>query len=364
MDREKIVILGGGNGALGFAAYLGLRGRKAFLWEFPEFRKDLAQIYERGRIVATGVVEGETEVECCDELGRAIWDAGIVMVVVPAFAHRRLAIEIAPYLEENTILVLNPGRTGGALEVAAVLKEKGKKTPIAETQSLLFACRRKGEGGVHFNGVKRSLRVGVFPSKHTSEVVGRLRQIFPQFQPVPDVLTTSLGNIGAVFHPPSALMNVGVIESGRTYDYYRETMTPAVVRVIEEVDRERMSLARVVGAEVFSVQSWLRDSYQLGEAPLYQMLRENPAYQGVAGPHDIHTRYITEDVPTGLVPMESIGMLYHVSTPTISGLISVANSMIGVDFRVSGRNLDRLGLRGMVTSDIPTFLREGEVLRS
>jgi len=159
-------------------------------------------------------------------------------------------------------------------------------------------------------------------------------------------------------------MNVGVIESGRTYDYYRETMTPAVVRVIEEVDRERMSLARVVGAEVFSVQSWLRDSYQLGEAPLYQMLRENPAYQGVAGPHDIHTRYITEDVPTGLVPMESIGMLYHVSTPTISGLISVANSMIGVDFRVSGRNLDRLGLRGMVTSDIPTFLREGEVLRS
>jgi hypothetical protein len=77
MDREKIVILGGGNGALGFAAYLGLRGRKAFLWEFPEFRKDLAQIYERGRIVATGVVEGETEVECCDELGRAIWDAGL-----------------------------------------------------------------------------------------------------------------------------------------------------------------------------------------------------------------------------------------------------------------------------------------------
>ena len=166
------------------------------------------------------------------------------MAVVPAFVHRRLAEEIAPHVEENALLVLNPGRTGGALEVASILAQKGKHIPVAEAQTLLFACRRKGEKAVHLSGIKNLLKIGVFPSKRTNDVMIRLKKIFPQFQAVPDVLTTSLGNIGAMFHPASALLNVGPIQSGRDYDYYRETMTPAVTRVIEKVDQERMAIAR------------------------------------------------------------------------------------------------------------------------
>jgi opine dehydrogenase len=136
-------------------------------------------------------------------------------------------------------------------------------------------------------------------------------------------------------------------------------MTRGVTKVIEKVDQERMTLAKAAGAEVFSAQAWLRESYQLKEASLYEMLQSNPAYQGISGPQDIHARYITEDVPTGLVPMEAFAQLYGIPTPTISALISIANSLIGADFRASGRNLERLGLHGMNPSHIPVFIKEG-----
>jgi opine dehydrogenase len=359
MKEESIVILGGGNGALAFAAYLGLKGENVRLWEFPEFRKDLEWVYQNHRIQTTGEIEGEAEVKCHEDLGQALRGATLLMVVVPAFVHQRLAEEIAPWVEEGAVVLLNPGRTGGALEVARILNQRGRQIPIAEAQTLLFACRRKGERAVHFNGIKDILRVGVFPAKKTGQVMARLKKVFPQLRSVPDVLTTSLGNIGAMFHPASAILNVGTIQSGRDYDYYREAMTRAVVRVIEQLDQERIAIARGAGAEVFSARTWLQESYHLKEDSLYEMMQGNPAYQDISGPKDIHTRYITEDVPTGLVPMEAFAKIYGTPTPMISALISIACSLIGKDFRADGRNLERLGLSGIGSADIPAFIREG-----
>ena len=120
-----------------------------------------------------------------------------------------------------------------------------------------------------------------------------------------------------------------------------------------------MAIARASGADAFSAQDWLRESYQLKEASLYEMIQINPAYRGISGPKDIRARYITEDVPTGLVPMEAFGRIYDIPTPTISALISIADSMIGTDFRASGRNLERLGLEGLGPLEIPVFIKEG-----
>jgi len=359
MERGKITVLGGGNGALGFAAYFGLHGHRVRLWEFPEFRRSLESVYRSHTIEASGELIGEVQIECHENLGEALEETTLIMVVVPAFAHARVAEELTPFLQENMIVVLNPGRTGGALEVAAILRRRGLLIPVAETQSLLFACRRKGDRGIHFGGVKASMRVGVFPAKRTEKVMRHLALTIPQFRAVPDVLTTSLGNIGAMFHPASALLNIGLVESKRAYDYYAETMTKSVARVIERLDQERMAIARAAGAEVFSAQGWLCESYHLRENSLHTMLQGNPAYQGVSGPTEINTRYITEDVPTGLVPLEAFGRLYGVPTPTMSTLISVASILTEMDFRSIGRNLERLGLAGLTPSGISVFVREG-----
>lgn len=359
MQKEQIVIIGGGNGALAFAAYLGLQGHQVRLWEFPEFRTGIAQVYERQFLKVSGVFTGEIPVCYFDCIGDALREATIIMVVIPAFAHARLAEEIAPHVREEAVIILNPGRTGGAFEVAKILAERGIKVPIAETQTLLFACRRKEEREVKISGIKSFLKIGFFPAVQTEAVMARLKEIIPPLQAVPDVLTTSFGNIGAMFHPASALFNVGLLESARNYDYYMETMTPTVVRVIEQADRERISIAQKAGAETFSVQTWLQESYALNMDSLYGMLHANAAYRGVAGPGNIQTRYITEDVPTGLVPMEAFGRLYGIPTPTISNLINMAQTLLQRDFRRDGRNMERMGLADLRPDEIADYVRTG-----
>ena len=357
--KEQIVILGGGNGALAFSAFLGLQGLAPRLWEFPEFREGLSHLYRTQRIRSFGKLEGEVDVACYEDLREALQGATLIMAVVPAFAHGRLAEEVAPHISEDAVLILNPGRTGGALEVGAILHRHGKHNPVVETQTLLFACRKKGEDSIQFNGIKDFIRVGVFPSNKTDGVMDRLNRILPRFRKVPDILTTSLGNIGAMFHPASALLNVGILESGKPYDYYRATMTPGVAGIMEQADGERLKIAGAAGAEVFSACQWLHESYRVEDSSLYQMLLRNSAYQGIAGPSVIQTRYITEDVPTGLVPMEAFGSLLQIGTPTISTLIQLANLLLREDFRKSGRNLDRLGLKGMTPEEVKELVREG-----
>lgn len=44
------------------------------------------------------------------------------MVVVPATAHRFVAEQIAPHVVDSQFIVLNPGRTGGALEVHKIIR--------------------------------------------------------------------------------------------------------------------------------------------------------------------------------------------------------------------------------------------------
>ena len=61
------------------------------------------------------------------------------MVVVPAYAQREVALSCAPYLRDDQIVLLAPGRTGGAIEFANTLRESnGERKPvIAEAQTIL-----------------------------------------------------------------------------------------------------------------------------------------------------------------------------------------------------------------------------------
>ncbi|MDZ7837274.1 MAG: hypothetical protein U5N58_04580 [Actinomycetota bacterium] len=51
-----------------------------------------------------------------NRIDKVIKGADVIMVVVPANAHASIAQRCAPYLEDGQIVVLNPGRTCGALE--------------------------------------------------------------------------------------------------------------------------------------------------------------------------------------------------------------------------------------------------------
>ena len=61
------------------------------------------------------------------------------------------------------------------------------------------------------------------------------------------------------------------------------------------------------------------------------------------GPTKVDSRYISEDVPQGLVMLEALGKSLNVSTPLVSSLIEIASAALGRDLRMEGRTPEKLG---------------------
>ncbi len=195
--------------------------------------------------------------------------------------------------------------------------------------------------------------VAALPSTETGRVIHALKDAFPQFVPADNVLQTSFDNIGAIFHPAPTILNSGRIEStAGDFEYYHEGITPAVAKVIEQMDYERMAVAEALGVEAISAHAWLDAAYGATGATLYDAIQNNIGYKGIKAPENLQHRYIFEDVPASLVPISSIGDMLGVQTGMIKSIISLGSGIHGVDYWATGRNVKRLGIAGMTVRQI------------
>jgi len=281
------------------------------------------------------------------------------LVVVPANAHAAIAEACAHHLRDGQVIVLNPGRTGGAMEFRQVLKNNGStcRVLVSEAQTLLFTCRISGPARVWVASIKRRVPLAALPARDTKRVLEVLSPIYPQFTAAQDVLETGMDNIGAVFHPSTVVLNAARIESGVPFEFYRD-MTSGVARLLEAIDAERLAAAEAYGVRATSAREWLERSYEgiKGET-LYDCIRSNPAYAGIVAPRSLDTRYIMEDVPTGLVPIASLGRLAGLDMPATVGLVNVCCAIYRRNFWEEGRNLRRLGLAGLRMIEASVLIR-------
>ena len=262
-NKCKIAVIGAGNGGFAFAAWLVLRGYKTTLAEFPEFDDVLNPLRKERIIRMTGQRQENVEVETASSISEAVEGADIVMAVTPAHVHKRLADEIKVALSENAVVVLNPGRTMGALEVFSEFKKAGIANPVVEAQTLLFSCRKTGPTTVNIFGVKNAVGVAVMPSNKTPLVMEVLKAPLPEFYPEEDIRITGFSNIGAMFHPLITILNASRIESGIPFEFYHEGVTHSVGKLLESLDAERVEIASKFGVSVRSIKTWLNDSYDI-----------------------------------------------------------------------------------------------------
>jgi opine dehydrogenase len=348
MTQARYAIIGAGNGGHAFVVHVGLSGSEVSLYDIDE--RTIEAIKTRGAIRAEGALVGTVTPACATtDMGEALAGAKIAMVVVPACYHELVAKSMAPHLVDGQVIVLNPGATGGALLFRRVLREAGcqAKVVIAETLTLLYACRATAPGEVTVYGLKKVVEVAALPASATVDVTTLLCQAMPQFVPVPNVLHTSLSNVNSVVHPAPTLLNAGRVESGQPFEYYHEGITPTVAKVADQVDQERLAVAQAAGLKLDSARGWYGRTYDAQGETLYDAIRNNDAYAGIGAPVTLDTRYIFEDVPTGLVPMTLLGEALGVNMPLSRALVEVANAAHGCDYWVEGRSLEKLGLAAM-----------------
>jgi opine dehydrogenase len=359
----QITVIGAGHGGKAMAADLAVHGYSVCLYNrtyqnieviaarrgIEVTMEDGQQFFGRIRLVTS-------------DIAQALDGAQLIMVVVPASAHRDVALACAPYLQNGQIIILNPGRTGGALEFRHILQQEGctAEVIVAETETFLFASRSDGPAEARIFRRKNSVPLAALPASRTADVLNVLQEVYPQFIAAPNVLHTSLNNMGAVFHPALTLLNMGWIErTSGEFEFYIDGVTPATATILERLDRERVTVASALGIRAQTAQEWLARAYSAHGDNLHQAIHDNPGYRGIKAPRSVRHRYIFEDVPYSLVPMSELGKRFGVEVWGMEAMIQLACIVDGVDYRHRGRTLERMGLVGLSLTEITRLVETG-----
>lgn len=356
----RISVLGAGNGGQAIAGFLGLSGYEVVLYDIDA--QKIKVLKQNGGIQLEGKINGFGKVACfTTDVAEAVLGAEIIMVTTVANAHKEVAKSIAPYVEDGQVIILNPGRTCGALVFKQSLRECGcnKHYYLGEAQTLVYACRVAENGRVNVIGVKDEVLLSGLPAADTDHILAKINPIYPSFKKTDNVLRTSLENIGAMFHPCVLLFNAATIERNEVFWFYRD-MTEQVAEFIEKFDAERLAVGKAYGIDLLSVKDWIKFAYKdtVGDT-LCERMRNNPAYHNIKSPSTIFTRQLTEDIPTGVLPIMQLGKVAGVETPLLESMVNICEALLNMDLHTDGRSLNNLGLIGMSKEEVIKFVTNG-----
>lgn len=361
----EVAVLGAGHGGLATAGHIALKGHSVRVFSF--FKREIQAISDKGGIRIEGDVDGFAEPQLVTtSIDEAIAGADLVIIVMPALAHKNVASLLAACIEDGQALLLTPGRTGGALEVYHTFRryQVSKKILLAECQTFLYATESRGPAHVEVMKVKNQVRASALPATDTPAFMDRIGQVYPEYTAATNVLETSINNTGAVVHPAPMLLNSGLLERaarGEDLRYYKDIISEFVCsHVMEKIDREKSVIARAFGVPVFDVRDWYKECYDVEGQSLYEVLQNNPYYLGFSAPeHVLAYHHILDEVPNSLVPLSELGSLAGVQTPMTSSIVDLASSALDFDFWAEGRTPEKLGLGEMITGEVLAFVNEG-----
>jgi opine dehydrogenase len=365
-EAAKYTVIGAGHGGKAMAAHLALMGADVALWN--RTFDHISIINMRGGIELEspeGGPHGFGKLRLVtSDMAEAILHAQIIMVVLPSSAHADIAKAVAPYLRDGQIIILHPGRTLGAIEFVKVMRHNGctADVTVAEAETFIYASRSDGPAQARIFRIKEAVPLAALPATHNEMVLKAIRPAYPLFIDGVDVLHTGLNNMGAIFHPALTLLNAGWIEHTHgDYQFYIDGVTPSVARVLEVLDRERVTVASSVGIRARTAMEWLKLAYDTSGENLHEAIQNQPGYYGITAPTTLNHRYIFEDVPMSLVPMASLGMRYGVSVRGMESIIRLGSFIHKTDYWRRGRTVEKLGLEQWSVSELTRFVREGVI---
>lgn len=282
-------------------------------------------------------------------------------MVGPAYSTRPFAEVSKPYLEKAQTVVVCPSSCGGSIEFKNIagLGIQDDSVLVAETSTLPYAVRSIEPGKIRvFLKLKGGLFLAALPAGKTAEVLGKIEEIYPAMRAAKNVLQTSLQNGNPVIHPAITLLNAALIERTKgDFYFYEDGVTQAVGRLIEAIDKERISIGKKLGIEVISepelgcLQGYMTSStYDKGYS-------EAPGFKGIRAQSDLDYRYFNEDVGYGLVFLKKLAEQVGVETPCISSMINIISLLMNRDYLgESKRTMESLGLSHYTTEGLMTLL--------
>lgn len=350
----KIAVLGGGGGAHAMAADLALAGHEIRLAELPSLAENIAAVQALGGIQLTGVAPmggspGFARLALVTtDIAEAVRGAALVMVVVPAYGHEAFMRALINTVREDQIVVFHSSYFA-SLIFGKMLSEAGRAGEIlfGETSSLLYLAHLRGAGKVWIKAGKRRMPFAAFPASRTEEALNRINAVFPQVTPAKNVFDTSLNEAGVLVHPVTTLLNLSRIELNGPYRSHYYDLTPGVGKIMDAIDFERQAVQSALDLAPKSLPATIHEFFNVSGKNCYEAIMACPNYSRQTTPDSLEHRYVSEDVPFGLVPMAAIGEQLGLDMSTTRSIIQLASAATGSDFWKEGRSLERMGLSGM-----------------
>jgi hypothetical protein len=268
-------------------------------------------------------------------------------------------------VSDNTSIGCLPTRGGFEFEASGLIRGGGtaRRRRLFGLQTLPWSTRVVKPGElVHFGAAKAEVLLSALPSGDAGELAGQLSRILgTRVAAIDAFLNLTLGNPGQFIHP--GLM-YGAFRSwqGEEYDadgiplVYAEA-SDETGRLIEEMSREAISVARAIETQsggaldlrgVAPVHDWLRSAYSHVTADpttVATCFRTGPIQARKAPMIEVGSgrfvpnfdyRYLTEDVPFGLVITRAIAGIVSVATPAIDQVIDWAQSNMRKAYLIEG----------------------------
>lgn len=337
----ELLVIGAGNQGFAVAGHLAISGHKVNMWNrsFDAFK----ELIKTHQIECTGAING---LGAINRISQNINDimAQIIYISTPSVAHDYLAYILSDVVNCDSIIILSPGRTFGAICFEDSLKKYGCKSipQILETQTIIHTCRKTSARSVQIYALKNNVKVSSIRKDETKRLVKELPLELRKYLSVADnVIETSMGNVGMILHCAPTLMNIGSIESDNiSFKFYFDGISKSVADYIEEIDKERLLIANKLRVKLESTVDWINRTYNIYGRSIYESIRNNSAYSDIEAPNTIQHRYLEEDVPYGLVPLEYIAKDLSLKVPYIENTIDTANLIMKKDYRIIGRKIE------------------------
>lgn len=343
----KIAIIGAGNSGCALAGDYAAAGHEVTLikssrlvhednFKFLEENGGRMQLDEFGR----------EKVGYIAHLSRSLEDVEgcrVVLLCTQTAYHPVILKKLVPLLKDRQVLLIDPGY----LSTAYVLGlNPAPGLIIAEAESNFVDGRISSPG--HFKVGFRNVRnpLGIYPSRALPVAREVLDGLGSPFTYLDSVAEAALHNPNMIVHTVGAVMSIPRIEAtGGNYCMYHEVFTPSVWNILEKLDGEKLAILKKLGCEPVPYVEACKYRNSLDETrPGKEVFFEYAAMPTRAkGPEKVDSRYISEDVPQGLVLLESLGKALDMPTPVATAIIELASAALGRDLRIQGRTLAALG---------------------
>ncbi len=355
----EIAVLGGGNGSLAAAADLTDQGHDVRLW-----RRDPQVVAEmQAKPLILKDHQGDREILLhlvTSDLAQAIRDVEVIVCPTPSTAQPDIARRLAPLLVDDQVVFMPPGSFGTYLMAGAVRANGNKANAMfAEAGTLPYLTRKHGADIIAITTRATRLPTGVLPLSAKDRALEIIRRAYPSVEDAGDALSGALMNAGPIIHPPLIVMNAGPIEHFGHWDIHNEGTQPAIRRVTDALDAERIATREALGygAPHFPlVEHYTTDQWMYGNLA-HEKLTDSGDWRErlILTEH----RYMREDIEIALALLVSIADWAGVPCPVARGLLALGSAVCGEDFRTTGRTLEALGLATLDRGQMTALLENG-----